>query len=197
MNKTAVEEAMKTLMKGVGTVTLRIMSVFVSVINLMISAYADGIEELTPRIEKRCFPGHPGISRFYAHFFVWCEIVAGTVMTAVFLVGAYTWPKPRMEALINVSIAFFVGLIILSSIIGSIRKKGLFCTIIRISMVIFIIKAITMIFAWAVSLDLGVKTPELDNLMVAMAKVPDVIIIKFTNVFVPWMLENIRILFNN
>ena len=161
--------------------------------------YRNEVDRRASRIEERAFPGNPRISRLYANLFLWLEMILAVFGSIFFVAVYFPWYRElsaeEVEALQNLSIAFVVIAIMLAIIIRSIIRRGVIQTIFRGVCLIIAIKGITLILAWLLTLDLGIATPEMDNVIGYIIQLPDIVIIATTQKFIPWVIENYNFLF--
>ena len=164
----------------------------------IIEVYRIQVDRLEVSVTRNMFPGHRRISRLYAHLLFWAIVLL--TLCSISLFNVYfkwycTLTEGEAEALLSLSVAFLGCAILLSAIIRSLRRRGIIRTILRAVGIILIIKCVTVLLAWTLTLNFGIDTPVLDNLITIIAKVPDAIIIQITQRFIPWIMNNIHILF--
>lgn len=161
--------------------------------------YRNEVNRRASRIEERVFPGNTRISRLYANLFLWLEMILAVFGCIFFVTIYFPWYRElsakEVEALQNLNIAFVVIAIMLAIVIRSIIRRGVIRTMFRGVCLIIAIKGITLILAWLLTLDLGIATPEMDNFICYIIKLPDEAIIAITQKFIPWVIENYNILF--
>ena len=163
-----------------------------------IEVYRIQVDRLEVSVTRNMFHGHRRISRLYAHLLFWAIVLL--TLCSISLFNVYfkwycTLTEGEAEALLSLSVAFLGCAILLSAIIRSLRRRGIIRTILRAVGIILIIKCVTVLLAWTLTLNFGIDTPVLDNLITIIAKVPDAIIIQITQRFIPWIMNNIHILF--
>ena len=164
----------------------------------IIEVYRIQVNRLEVGVTRNMFTGHRRISRLYAHLLFWAIVIMALWSISLFNVY-FKWyctlTEVEAEALLSLSVAFLGCAIVLSAIIRSLRRRGFIRTILRAVGIILIIKCVTVLLAWTLTWNFGIDTPVLDNLITTIAKVPDAMIIQITQRFIPWIMNNIHILF--
>lgn len=198
-------EAMVWVLKGIAALwrnlkpqlELGVLAIQIFLLDIC-EAYQRTIDKLYPRVEKKLFMGWPKTSRLFTHIFFGTGVIGGTILVIsgikfvvkVHIPWILSLNVEQVNAWTKLNCVFLVCVIVIGS---SIIKRGIIRTILRAVGIIFGIKCLTVLFAWTLTLKFGIDTPVLDNLITAIAKGPDVIIIQFTQKFIPWLMDNIHI----
>lgn len=184
---------------------LELLVITIAIGFLYLNEFAD---TLAQDIEKKMFPKMPKLSKAYAYFVILVGGVASVVAVVVAAVIVcerpwrylYTLNEAQINALLNLILAAMVGGLIIVAILGriieSIQKNGLVRTILSIAILITVIKGLSVLLAWMLTLNFGISTPELDEIVRKAAMLPEVTINKVTQELIPWVEENIHIFFN-
>lgn len=187
--------AIKPLMQG-------ILMALLSMGQRLIAFYEDAIDELTDTIEEHSHFEHPKLSRVMAHMLFWSIMIFLIVMAYVgnsVRIWFRSLDKNQINALINLGIVAIIGylavIILMASVARSIAENGFIRTILSIAILFFAIKGLSLLFAWSLTLNFGVDTPALDNLVAKAAILPEKAINAATDA-IPWIMENYKILFN-
>ena len=164
----------------------------------IIEVYRIQVDRLEVGVTRNMFHGHRRISRLYAHLLFWAIVL--TALWSISLLNVYfnwycTLTEVEADALLNLSIAFLICAVVLSIIIRNLRRRGIIRTILRAVVIVLGIKCVTVLLAWTLTWNFGIDTPVLDNLITTIAKGPDAVIIQITQRFIPWIMNNVHILF--
>ena len=163
-------------------------------------AYQRTINRLSPKVEKKLFTGMPKTSILFTHLFFGISAIIGTIfaisgiefLVKVHIPWVLSLNAEQVDAWTKLSCVFLVCELVVGI---SIIKRGIIRTILRAVVIVFGIKCVTVLLAWTLTWNFGIETPVLDNLITTIAKGPDAVIIQITQRFIPWIMNNVHILF--